>query len=316
MPPAKGRNVRSQRDTAVWGAVALQQHLASGWGLGGERRPRGTPSLAQKIGLVPAREVPEKTTEDQWAAAEVRSEARSDSKDPCAVCHEPFTDRTLQVILSCSHVFHSTCIRNIEKFALSRAAPARACPLCRKTDYEKRPHDAGRCAWRAKMATRVQALWRGVQARRAVLRFKLETNPVFRAQYYFEIVRKVSEDALRTAERREVDLDDLFSKLDRQRTAASLSHITPGQWEHARHQLLERGLSDCSICMASLTYTATPGDAADVDPRETLLLSCSHAFHAPCLMAFEQYDGGTADDPLSKKCPICRSPYATQPFYE
>ena len=80
---------------------------------------------------------------------------RQDSCQECAICMETFKDQT-QVLLSCSHVFHQTCLASFERFS-GRAT----CPLCRHADYEKRLFDEGRKNWEKLCTLKLQAVWRG-----------------------------------------------------------------------------------------------------------------------------------------------------------
>lgn len=109
---------------------------------------------------------PDPTWTNIWQA----SQLRQDFSYPCPICHEPFGQQT-QVLLSCSHLFHQSCIATFEQKARSRQ-----CPLCRAADYAKCciPPDAyddvhGK-------ASRIQSAWRGHRARRLVafLRWKEE----------------------------------------------------------------------------------------------------------------------------------------------
>ena len=72
----------------------------------------------------------------------------------CPICLEEFRTGE-QVILSCSHVFHEACLTSFEAFQASQhaksrgaqgqaeggnaaAAYERACPVCRRAQYEKK----------------------------------------------------------------------------------------------------------------------------------------------------------------------------------
>lgn len=55
----------------------------------------------------------------------------------------------LQVLLSCSHVFHKQCMASFERFARNKC-----CPLCRVQWYEKKIIQDGAVAYRNKCAVR------------------------------------------------------------------------------------------------------------------------------------------------------------------
>lgn len=65
-------------------------------------------------------------------------------------------------------------------------------------------------------------------------------------------------------------------------------------------QALQRGASECSICLAPLAGSGRR-------PREAVLLSCSHVFHHVCLLALEQFSWG--DSSPFHACPLCRACY-------
>lgn len=70
--------------------------------------PKPAPlTLAQKLGLVEAPEV--LLSDKEWKEVKEKSNARQDSSQPCVICKEDFGLQQ-QVLLSCSHVFHRTCL--------------------------------------------------------------------------------------------------------------------------------------------------------------------------------------------------------------
>jgi hypothetical protein len=60
--------------------------------------------------------------------------------------------RSLQVLLSCSHTFHQTCLSSFERFGRQ---VQRCCPLCRCQAYEKRRIEDGERLWRHACAARI-----------------------------------------------------------------------------------------------------------------------------------------------------------------
>eukprot|EP01060_Flectonema_neradi_P023428 TRINITY_DN31687_c0_g1_i1.p1 TRINITY_DN31687_c0_g1~~TRINITY_DN31687_c0_g1_i1.p1 ORF type:complete len:323 (+),score=59.57 TRINITY_DN31687_c0_g1_i1:15-983(+) len=302
------------RDAAVWRAVALQQHFSLDLGLGAMRGQRRTQkTMAEKMGCV-EEEAPQKMTDDDWEHAIRKADNRKDSSVPCAICCEGYTDKK-QVILSCSHVFHESCITNLEKFAtkskdiVTGKPLLPTCPICRSVNYEKATCTLGNKEYRREMATKVQKVFRGWLGRRKAVRYRLEIDPKFREEYEYKLIRRKTGECIKLTEENSNNIDELFATLDRERAVAKINTLTESDWDGARHQLITRGMSDCSICMTSLL----PNDES---AREVLLLSCSHCFHAPCLLSFEQYDQTIDSEPADKKCPLCRSAYLTRPLYE
>ena len=102
-------------------------------------------------------------------------------------------------------------------------------------------------------------------------------------------------------------------------------------WEEVQSRAVERGHTQCSICLSELDDTIgiclpSPsrrsgggGGKKDADcqgkqqqqqqqqqHRQTALLSCSHVFHAACIAAFERFAEPSMARP---RCPICRCGY-------
>ncbi|TWW70884.1 RING finger protein 32 [Takifugu flavidus] len=137
-------------------------------------------TLAQKLGLV-ASPAPG-LTEGEWRQVKARSIQQGESGQPCAICREEFLLQP-QVLLSCSHVFHKTCLQAFERFSRRKC-----CPMCRKEQYETRViHDAAQL-FRHKCATRIQAYWRGYATRKgfAILRKYSSPQDKHQRRKFFE----------------------------------------------------------------------------------------------------------------------------------
>jgi len=80
-----------------------------------------------------------------------------DGAGACAICMEPFGLRE-QVLLSCSHVFHRSCIDSFERYV---GWAKRSCPLCRTTGYQKRRTRQAATDYVLRCATLIQAAYRG-----------------------------------------------------------------------------------------------------------------------------------------------------------
>uniref|UniRef100_A0A8C9FX48 RING-type domain-containing protein n=1 Tax=Pavo cristatus TaxID=9049 RepID=A0A8C9FX48_PAVCR len=89
-------------------------------------------TLAQKLGLVEPPSLP--LTAEEWAKIKQRSIQHGDSIQPCAICREEFALQPQTVLLSCSHLFHHTCLEAFEEFSLG---VHHICPLCRSY-YQKK----------------------------------------------------------------------------------------------------------------------------------------------------------------------------------
>eukprot|EP01116_Phalansterium_solitarium_P021986 TRINITY_DN7083_c0_g1_i2.p1 TRINITY_DN7083_c0_g1~~TRINITY_DN7083_c0_g1_i2.p1 ORF type:complete len:197 (-),score=4.16 TRINITY_DN7083_c0_g1_i2:99-689(-) len=91
-------------------------------------------TIEQELGWEPK---PEILTEADWKEIDLQSKNRKDATFPCAICKERFGVQE-QVLLSCSHTFHSTCLSSYERFSKSKT-----CPLCRKERYLTRKTKEG-----------------------------------------------------------------------------------------------------------------------------------------------------------------------------
>uniref|UniRef100_A0A8C4QPX1 RING-type domain-containing protein n=1 Tax=Eptatretus burgeri TaxID=7764 RepID=A0A8C4QPX1_EPTBU len=113
---------------------------------------------AQRLHLIPA--APPPLSDDEWHLVKERSAHRRDFQRPCAICKEELGIRS-QVLLSCSHTFHKICLQAFEHFSGKKC-----CPLCCHEEYQARVVHEGTHWYRARCATRIQALWRGYLCRR------------------------------------------------------------------------------------------------------------------------------------------------------
>uniref|UniRef100_A0A3Q3EBZ9 Ring finger protein 32 n=1 Tax=Labrus bergylta TaxID=56723 RepID=A0A3Q3EBZ9_9LABR len=252
-------------------------------------------TLAQKLGLVarPAGRL----TEDEWRQVKARSVQQGESAQPCAICKEDFHLQP-QVLLSCSHIFHRACLHAFERFS---KACKKCCPMCRKEPYETRViRDAARL-FRHRCATRIQACWRGYVARKRYRKLSKSVCPKD------ERLRRKFFEA-------KVSLNDSFVRYCHTDTEAFLSDINRSLSSSRRvfQQLERRNVSEpgendwdrIQSQVSSETHVKAPYLQPWPTHRPTVLLSCSHIFHQPCLEAFEAF---TVDSRPS--CPLCRSAY-------
>jgi len=175
------------------------------------RRHRASLTLAQRMGLTSEPDKP--LSAEQWEAVKRASDLREDSDTPCSICLDDFRQRP-QVILSCSHVFHSECLRSFERFS-----GGRRCPLCRKACPDATVHSGGFMVWRRKCASRIQKAWRGHRERRRM--FEQLKDPGFRAEapalhrrYCGRALHAVGCRLEQACEEREDALDRFLESLD------------------------------------------------------------------------------------------------------
>ncbi len=311
-------------------------------------RQRGT--LAERIGLIQMTntDVDHHLSESAWNAIKQRSNERQDSNCPCAICQEDF-GLGQQVLLSCSHVFHRACLTTFEKYVSynTNGSDQRTCPICRRSQYEKRIIYEGAKIHRAKCAARIQAAWRGYIVRQWYKHFRLDMSHIpkdekLRRKLYQEKLSEITDRIIASCD---FDLNELFNEIDRtvqqarairQAFDARIRTIDDDEWLDIQKRAKQRNELECSICKCSLqpviieTIIKKPAMKTNKNKLEKLfpqlkpvekkpeqlppkrplvLLSCTHVFHATCLQMFEEY----CCDP-TPNCPICRTAYQKTRF--
>jgi hypothetical protein len=250
----------------MWSAVALQQHITRNLmhegRLGGAPRPtlqrEGTLSLAQRMGLAP--KPPPAPTETEWTHAEAMSKYREDALGHCSICCEQMVARSdggpsstsvapagprPLVIASCSHVFHETCLTQLEKFS-RRAGHRKQCPMCRREGYHTRPYKAAFAQVQRHAVVKLQAWARGIAARRVYVALRLKSNPQFHSAYYFQKLRRYADAMWANALQRERDVDDVLAVIERQQAMAKLLMLSDEDWGGITAKALERMLGRAS----------------------------------------------------------------------
>jgi hypothetical protein len=252
-----------------------------------QRRRKPTLTLAQRMGLAEAPE-PE-LTPSEWDAITATSRAREASREPCVICQEPFMT-SKQVLLSCGHTFHRTCLRSWERHSKSRC-----CPVCRKLHYRKRTIDDGANLYREECVVRLQAAARGALARRATAKALRHLNPTRRRRYCEQRLGGLADRLIRGLDAEHSAVDDLFAEIDSSVAAsrALLGGADGDDWVALEALSRARGLGDCPVCLNACT-----------EAEPLALLSCTHVFHSRCLDSFETFSLQT-----TCKCPVCRAPH-------
>ncbi|KAL1006804.1 hypothetical protein UPYG_G00077360 [Umbra pygmaea] len=267
-------------------------------------------TLAQKMGLVesPARRL----TVDEWTQVKLRSIHEGDSKQPCVICREQFCLQT-QVLLCCSHVFHRACLQAFERFS-----GRKCCPMCRKEHYETRVIHDGARLFKEECAVRIQACWRGYTVRKWYRDLRKTVPPKDKQlrQRFFETKFQELNDSF--VQYCRTDVEAFLNDIDRSVTssrrvfqqfeAAHVSEPREKDWQKIQEKVIQRDIRDCPICLNTLCSPRLATEARTATLQcshsRTVLLSCSHLFHQPCLEAFEAFclEGRPT-------CPLCRSHY-------
>lgn len=121
-------------------------------------------------------------------------------------------------MLSCSHIFHKTCLQSFEKFV---KAEARTCPLCRHRNYQKKLTVKGTEAHMKRCAILIQAYWRGHRARNAyrqMLKQYYSTgrgDPIARRKFFQRELAICTASIEAETCKRTAALDELMADMDR-----------------------------------------------------------------------------------------------------
>ena len=210
-----------------------------------------------------------------------------------------------QLITSCSHTFHQTCLEAFERFTGKKC-----CPMCRKDQYQKRIiHEASK-AYKSQCATKIQSAWKGSVARKWYKKIR-ETHPPkdpkLREKYFMQKFEEITQRMLSMYSTdvdsflRELDVDLRNSRkiMDNFNEQKMLENhqlkLSQDFWDDVCGKAFSRidETSECPICMFQLVANKT-----------LTVCSCTHVFHAQCLKTFEEF---SLNEQFS--CPVCRSSY-------
>mmetsp|Transcript_19885 Transcript_19885/g.55443 ORF Transcript_19885/g.55443 Transcript_19885/m.55443 type:complete len:399 (-) Transcript_19885:497-1693(-) len=242
MPRGRGgRHGRDEKERgALLAAAALQDDLARRWQIPGA--PKSNPSfrpgaeltLAQHLGLIPKPDP--LLTEKEWNQVHLTARLHFRSTTDCAICREGFKEEQ-QVLLSCSHVFHSSCIKSFERFAQRLC-----CPLCRANQYQKKAINDGAVYYRHKCATVIQAAIRGWLARKRVRELRKHNppqDPRLLRRWAAERLEDESNKWISDMSKEQGDLDDLFAEFDQ---SLAMSRRIFSQVPNPQHSRWQQGM--------------------------------------------------------------------------
>ena len=173
-------------------------------------------TLAERRGLVAVKVKPvsQSLSLNDWDAVETEARVRHDAF--CPICMEGFSNG-YEVLLSCSHIFHRTCLQNFEKFM---RVQERSCPICRRCNYQKRITSSGSKAFESVCTIKIQALWRGFKARSIFyIDKKLYYNnghgeSCLREKFYFNELQGLVNNVETLGIRKDVAINSLLGRSD------------------------------------------------------------------------------------------------------
>ena len=264
---------------------------------------------------------PPPVDDGRWAALEVAVARRGDLAAGCPICLGPFSGfadaaASVTVLLDCAHAYHATCLAALERHL---GVGNRRCALCRRQNYAKRRTTAAVPVVRAAAAAAIARAARAMVAR-------ARTDKARRAFYgagrgemgarraYLAGAVRAHGNRLATADAASEDaLDALFAESDGAvaLARAALAAAFPPRpaspqrpsaevWAAAEARAARRAEAFCAVCLGPLAL------------RGSMLLPCSHEFHAACVDAMERFrPGGGAEGAAeaAPTCPVCRTPY-------
>ena len=251
-------------------------------------------SLAEKLGLVQSKNI---LSESDWRKQKSKSNKRNDSSEPCPICKEMYIPGRQQVLLSCSHVFHRSCISSYEKLS-----GRKSCPICRNLHYQTRVIYEGENLTLEACATKIQAVWKMYVIRKWYLKLRTRVppkDPKLRKVFYEDKMKSMCERFLSEAQATESEIDMLMEEVDQNIQFSrdvikefDYFSITDEKWNEIESKAISFGTTECPICMMPMSAGTSL----------VALLSCSHIFHENCLSSYETF--------MSKKnCPLCRENY-------
>ena len=190
----------------------------------------------------------------KWTEVESKAISRDGSFDECAICQQDFNTSGPQVILSCSHIFHLTCIHSFEKFLRSKAS---SCPLCRMAPYRKKETSIQNLTCKKLCSIRINAAARAFLARKyfyALLKRHVrdENDPMLlsshRRKFYVNEFKSFSSQMMIDLHSRSDEVDELCTQLDQSLALSRTIFDLPGRTHEGEHTVVKRSPIVASTC--------------------------------------------------------------------
>lgn len=191
----------------------------------------------------------------------------SSSSSVCSICQMSFlsTSEEGQVILSCSHVFHTQCFRAFERCiraqqradgaAVAEVTAQLACPVCRTQHYYKRVFFEGKALTQRAAIVKMQSAIRAFLARRAYVQMRLQNNAAFRTRYVQERLARLSAAWSAFCVQQERRRETTLVALAVQHQAATAAYLTKEQWVGIWQDAMQR----CGVMSGHSNIRASTG---------------------------------------------------------
>lgn len=276
-------------------------------------------SLAQKIGLEKINVKP--LTKEEWEKLENKIDNRIDHNSSCPICLEKLSVNK-STILSCSHVFHKSCLSSYEKLVKNKS-----CPICREKNYQQKNYFKDKEKFISFSIILIQKNYKGFRIRLFMYNKYFKNSPprskllkkrysYFRIRELFaKINNKIAEnsnmnDSLFNEMKEEIEKQKLLQdnilketllinsklKKDIKITNNNIVEETiedkinkDNIWNNLLKKYNTKSNDNCSICLSKFSN------------KKVYLLDCGHVYHEQCLVSMEKYDNHYV-----KRCPACR----------
>lgn len=261
---------------------------------------RKNQSLAERFGILENKTTKDlRLSERHWDILKRKALLRNDLSSPCSICKEAYTMYREQILLSCSHSFHRKCLAFFEKFSGKSS-----CPLCRKSNYEKRVIYDGARFNMTNSAIKIQSEWRSYSVRKKYLELikdRVPNDANLKKKFFKSKFLDISGKLVESYENHNEDVSVLLETIDNNiaTNQSIMDHFErlhlEKNWDDVQIKAIERENDECPICLSAL----------NAKHHKLVLLSCSHMYHSHCLLSYEKYCEQT-----NNSCPLCRTSYS------
>lgn len=220
--------------------------------------------------------------------------------DACKICGEKI-GTTNVAVLSCSHIFHYSCIK---AFRMLTASGKHKCPICKKNYLLQRV--CADEAYRNLCAVKIQKVFRGYLLRKSLEDILPQESTI----YQNIVLKKASKNNQKLAdviENQSDAVDAFLASIDKElefsrslmKAVEEKEKVT--EWDLIRSKVRRSGLGECGICLRN------------INENDCTITSCSHCFHSQCLNAWKDF---CYSQQQQATCPMCRAFFQSRKLVE